>query len=173
LNGPRQPARAVVIFPAGEGLGLVEAVRRQHDPQSGHIAAHITLVFPFESELGDEALHNHVEAVAHSVPPFQVRLQGVSGHEEEYLFLNFTAGIGAVIALHDRLYTGPLSEHLSPAHAYRPHITLGRLRARAAFYAALRHAQGLALFVEAEVTAVHIVTLRDDSLRAWAVSLGK
>ena len=47
------------------------------------------------------------------------------------------------MTLHDRLYSGPLQEHRSGSHVYRPHMTLGRIAdaaARSEAVAAIRAA---------------------------------
>ena len=41
--------------------------------------------------------------------PFEVTLREVTGHIEEYLFLNVKRGADQLVALHDQLYSGVLS----------------------------------------------------------------
>ena len=40
-------------------------------------------------------------------------------------------GWDEICTLHDRLYTGPLAEHLSHTHVFVPHLTVGRLTRKA------------------------------------------
>lgn len=79
--------------------------------------------------------------------------------EDEYLFLDATAGREAFIELHDRLHQGLLAEHLSTAHAYRPHITIGRIQDRRDRETALAAARGTRPEVEWEVKKVSIFEL--------------
>src|SRR5687768_14031042 len=134
------PTRAIVLFPTGDQLGAVEAIRQQYDPLANVIAGHITLVFPFEGDDTAEQLRAHVEASVADVSPFAVRLEGVTTGGDGYLFLNVAAGRDRVIALHDRLYTGMLARHLSHERAYMPHLTLGRIADSAALAAGLSDA---------------------------------
>ena len=53
--------RALVFFPQGNGLHVIESLRRQFDPLATVIAAHATLVFPFTSEISEVDLRAHVE----------------------------------------------------------------------------------------------------------------
>jgi 2'-5' RNA ligase len=127
----------VVIFPESEELAQVEQLRRRYDPLADLIPAHITLVFPFPAEFLADTLRRHVEAAVSDLEPFRVRLQRVTGHEGEYLFLNVKQGNDPLIELHDRLYTGPLAAHRSHEHTFVPHLTVGRLRDRTDFVRAV------------------------------------
>jgi 2'-5' RNA ligase len=75
------------------------------------------------------------------VDPFALRLAGVTGSGDEYLFLNVKHGNDELIALHDRLYGAPLWRHYDPRFTYTPHLTVGRIAGRAAFAAALAEAR--------------------------------
>src|SRR4028118_1276051 len=80
--------RVIVIFPTFEQLDLVEPIRNMFDPLAASTEAHITLVFPFESNASSEQLHSHIKEAAGNFQPFQLKLQGITGYEGEYLFLN-------------------------------------------------------------------------------------
>src|SRR6266511_2505960 len=128
---------AIVVFPKFDGLHLIEQLRRRFDPLVSVIKAHITLVFPFESDLTTEQLHSHIRRAVHDIHPFRVRLQGIIEQEGGYLFLNVTRGNNQLIELHDRLYSGLLAAYLSSEHTYVPHVTVGHLTDKTAFLEAL------------------------------------
>ena len=46
--------------------------------------------------------------------PFNIVLKGVTGSEEEYLFLNVKVGNDQIIELHDKLYSGLLKTISQP-----------------------------------------------------------
>jgi len=100
--------RALVVFPEGNGLHVIESLRRRFDPLAGVIAAHSTLVFPFASEISEVELRAHVEQALEGQAPFRVRFDGVSEVEEEYLFLDAVIGGERLVELNDRLYAGRL-----------------------------------------------------------------
>jgi len=117
---------AIVVFPQGEGLAVVEQLRQRFDPLTQLIPAHVTLVFPFVDELSSSQLHAHIRQAVEQTPPFVARFEGVEA-EGEFILLSATVGRDELAALHDRLYRGPLAIHRR-GHGYQPHITLGRVR---------------------------------------------
>src|SRR5262245_39223191 len=123
--------RALVVFPQANQLDAVERMRRRYDPQARLIAAHVTIVFPFEDESSDADLRAHVLEATAGFAPFTVRFSGVLP-SDDYVFLHPTVGIDRFVALHNRLYTSALLKHRSRTHAYVPHITLGRVAEAAA-----------------------------------------
>ena len=137
-------SRAIVIFPEFERIERIIELRRAYDPLAFAVPPHLTLVFPFESDLAMVALATHVAAAVEGIAPFAIELHGVTGDGDEYLFLNVKRGNDSVIALHDRLYTGPLAPFLSSRHTYVPHLTVGRLERPATFAVALAQAARLA-----------------------------
>jgi len=153
--------RAIVIFPENADLGEVERLRQRFDPLASAIPAHITLVFPFELELSTDELRTHVQHTIGECRAFPVRLTTITGHEDEYLFLGVAAGRDRIVDLHDRLYTGPLAPHLSHAHTYAPHMTVGRLPDRPAFLAALGETGNTTLAIDADVRTVSACRLDD------------
>ena len=157
--------RVIVAFPQFVGLDRVEAVRRRYDPLALLTAAHITLVFPFDSELTADEVAAHVRDAVRGVRPFPVHLEGVTAHEGEYLFLNVKHGNDALIALHDRLYSGLLAPFLSREHTYVPHVTVGRLATRAALLAALDNAQECAGPFVTEVSTITVYRIDEEQRR--------
>ncbi len=118
---------AIVAFPDTDALEIIEAIRQRFDPQVRLIAAHITLVFPFQSSDSLGAIRSHVAKVAASTAPFRVYLAGVRIGDGEYLYLDIDEGRENVIALHQQLYTGPLAGVMSAERLYEPHVTIGRI----------------------------------------------
>lgn len=127
---------------------------------------HLTLVFPFASDLTTAALEAHVAAAVEGIGPFPVELRGVTGEGDEYLFLNVKRGNDPLIALHDRLYTGPLAPFLSPRHTFVPHLTVGRLERPAAFAVALAQAARLGETFATVVREVAVYRIGADETRA-------
>ena len=153
--------RVVAIFPPLPQPSPVDALRRRHDPVAGVIAPHITLVFPFRSALTTDRLRSHVERAVAPVRAFPIRLAGITGSEGEYLFLNVKRGNDGIIDLHDRLYTGPLGEHLSREHTFTPHMTVGRFDSPDALRAALAETASTDLRIDTAATAVTVLALDD------------
>ena len=166
--------RAIVILPRFDGPDQIEQLRRRFDPLASRIAPHITLVFPFESELSADQLRAHIGQAIQGIAPFKVQLRGITEHDGEYLFLNVVRGVDRLIELHDRLYSGPLASHLMPEIPYHPHVTVGRLAGRTALSNALaiaREVRGTFQTVVRDIATVRIE--RDGEIwEEYRVSLG-
>jgi 2'-5' RNA ligase len=156
--------RAIVLFLPEPELDAVTALRRQFDPLFGSLRAHVTLVFPFQSDLSAEALRRHVEQAVCDVSPITVRLAGVSGANAHHLFLDLKRGNDALIELHDRLYRGPLEPYQSHEFSYLPHVTVGRLTNDETFRAALAIASRTSIDFEATLDTV---TVYDAATRSF------
>lgn len=166
---------AIVIFPelAAEQRAMIDRLRAAHDPLATTIAPHITLVFPFEATLSQEDLLTHMRAAVAAIPLFEIVLRGVTGQQDEWLFLNVKRGNDQIIALHDRLHTGLLAPYLSPRYTYTPHLTVGHVAPGERFEAALDEATALTETFDTtvrEITAVR-VSASDARSEKYALAL--
>lgn len=118
--------RALVVFPQATQFDVVERMRRRYDPQARLIAAHVTIVFPFDDPMSDAELRAHVLEATTGLSSFTIRFSGVTP-ADDYIFLHPATGVDRLLALHKRLYTGPLRRHRSRTHTFQPHVTLGRV----------------------------------------------
>ena len=135
---PPLPRFAVAWFPAFRGIERIEAFRKRHDPAAAFIPAHLSLVFPFPTALTRLQVEPHVRRVLGRWPPIPVTFRTVRLHANEFVFLMAGRGAASISALHDRLYTRSLRQHLRGDLPYEPHITI----ARHADFAALEAAFG-------------------------------
>ncbi|WLR42197.1 2'-5' RNA ligase family protein [Bacillus carboniphilus] len=119
--------RSLCIFPEFKNMEKINQLRESYDPLHQKVAPHITLVFPFESQIQLEILKKHVEGALIKVEPFKACFQGITGSDYSYLFLNVKEGNDRLIELHDRLYSGILSGYHLRTLTYIPHLTVGRL----------------------------------------------
>ena len=149
--------RAIVLFPKFENIDAIQAVRERFDPLASFIAPHITLVFPFESELSTQEIGDHVRRAIEGVKRFPVQLSSVTGDfRDGYLFLNVKRGNDSIIDLHDRLYSGALEPFLFRKVTYCPHMTVGRIEAQAEFDQALETLGDFTTRFEAQIDRVYV-----------------
>ena len=143
LRQPRPPLPrfAIAWFPSFHGMERIEAFRARHDPAAAQVPAHLSLVFPFGSNLTPLQLETHVRRVAARWPPVSVTFRAVRLHANEFVFLMAARGAESLGALHERLYTRSLRPHLRPEFPYEPHITLARQREPARLDAAYEAAK--------------------------------
>jgi len=153
--------RVIVINLEGNGLGEIEQIRRQYDPLAPAVKAHITLVFPFESDLAADALRAHVRQAVQGIGPFPVQLQTITGHNGRYLFLNIKQGKNQLISLHDKLYSGILNPYRH-SFDYLPHVTIGRFQDERAFRQAFAAVQDIDTMWQTTAQKTSVVRTNDN-----------
>jgi 2'-5' RNA ligase len=85
------------------------------------------LVHPFTDTLSDRALEEHVHSVATTISAFAIKLERVTLHEGEYLFLNVVRGGDDLVDARNKLYQGVLAPHHNRDNTFIPHMTIGRV----------------------------------------------
>ena len=110
-------------------LARIETLRRRHDPHATIIPAHVTLVFPFETD-DRSTIAQHVSQALAAHGPIALRLSAylaVRAHDDtqSHIFLVPDQGRAEIEALHDALYSGPLVGALRHDIPFIPHVTVG------------------------------------------------
>src|SRR5438105_6565973 len=126
VSRPPLPRRTVVWFPPADTVADFERFRAAHDPLARALRAHVTLVFPFGSTLGDVQVAAHVRRAVARWPVLPLRLEGLGHFHADWIYVRLSRGHAAVTALHDRLYRGALAPFLRHDLSYEPHVTIGR-----------------------------------------------
>lgn len=141
----------------------IDAVRRAHDPQYESVAAHVTLVFPFESADPDW-FAGHVAAIAAVSAPLEVafdRLERTENpHQPKYRFLN--------VLLADDASTMPLTalyRALGGRGDYAPHVTLTRFGAVFSAKALQRQLGSLGAPVTGRIDRLEILNISHGAIR--------
>lgn len=122
--------RCIMIFPKFQNIVIIEEIRKQNDPLHNLVEPHISLVFPFHSDISKEQLKAHIVNELKGIRPFKLKMKGISGEDGGYLFLNVFEGEEEIFEIHTRLYRGILEQH-KPEFLnktdYLPHMTVGRI----------------------------------------------
>jgi len=121
--------RTIMIFPEFENIDVINDIRKKYDPLAHLVLPHITLVFPFESELTNEELNLHIKECLSDIQSFKVELEGFSKKENiygNYLLLNVVQGMDVIKNIHDRLYKDKLRQ-FDVGYDYVPHMTVGKV----------------------------------------------
>lgn len=121
--------RTIMIFPEFENMDIINDIRKKYDPLSDLVLPHITLVFPFESELSNDELNLHLIECLNGIQPFKIKLKGFSKQVNEYgnyLFLNVVEGMDEIIDINYRLYKEQLKK-FNVGNDYVPHMTVGKV----------------------------------------------
>lgn len=167
-----------MIFPQFENMEIIDEVRTKYDPLANHVRPHITLVFPFDSDIETRQLKEHVSSVLLGYKPFEVVLNGITPTRSfgRYLFLNIQHGSDKIIELHKLLYTGILQEHF-PAwlkgDIFLPHMTVGNFDSEETFKLAINETNNITNTFRATVNeiTVEIIDENEDSIIEISVSL--
>lgn len=119
-----------MIFPEFKNMGIINDIREKYDPLANLVLPHITLVFPFDSELTNEELKLHLKRSLRDIQPFKIELAGFSKQEDRYgnyLFLNVVQGADIIKNIHNMLYNDKLKQFYTGNDDYIPHMTVGKL----------------------------------------------
>jgi len=131
--------RSIMIFPKFSNMGIIDEIRGKYDPLKSHVRPHITLVFPFISNIESSELKNHLKNVLSSIKSFRIVLKDITPVKSfgNYLFLNIEKEKDEIIELHRRLYTGILEAYLPEwlkLGGYHPHMTVGKIECEEEYY---------------------------------------
>ncbi|MCD2345869.1 2'-5' RNA ligase family protein [Clostridium guangxiense] len=121
--------RTIMIFPQFENIKVINEIRKKYDPLVDLVLPHITLVFPFNSELTNKELNLYLKVCLRNIKAFKVELKGFSKQHDRYgnyLFLNVVQGMGVIKNIHDMLYKDKLKQ-FDASQDYVPHMTVGKL----------------------------------------------
>ncbi|MEM7016421.1 MAG: 2'-5' RNA ligase family protein [Pseudomonadota bacterium] len=156
------PERAILLFPNGKQLDTIQEIRRKYDPLAELVPPHITLVFPFQSDISTSDLESHLKASAKDINRFTAAFQKANVVGSEYVFLSVDQGVDIITDLHDRLYTSVLAPYLKREIPYQPHLTLGRTTNKETLVRACNEANQKVHSLELEVTSIIIERIAAD-----------
>lgn len=148
--------RSIIIFPKLNDIEIIEEIRSKYDPLYTCIKPHITLVFPFESDISTEELKKHMIEILNDINQFKIRLRGITGTSDYYLFLNIKEGNDKIIEIHDKLYTGILNKFLYKKLTYFPHLTVGKLDDISNFKSAFIETENIVNVFETVVEKIYV-----------------
>ena len=119
-----------MIFPEFENIDFIDKIRSKYDPLAVLVRPHITLVFPFESDMTDDEIRAILEKRLEDTRRFDLALHGFGKQIEKFgnfLFLNVTQGKGEITKIHDILYANEFMK-FNLGFPYDPHMTVGKTR---------------------------------------------
>ena len=148
--------RSIILFPNFKNIDTIEKIREKYDPLYNCIRPHITIVFPFESDISTKELKNHIEDSLKGIGSFKLKLKGITGTSDNYLFLNVKKGNDEIIEMHDKLYSGILEKYLYNRISYIPHITVGKLNDNELFENALNDLENLSDEFETIIDEIYV-----------------
>ena len=118
--------RDILIFPKFNNIELIQNIREKYDRLYMLVPPHITLVFPFTDDISNEDLYIKLKELIKDTKKFNVKFEGLSLSDDNFIFLNCVLGSKNIIDLHDKIYNNILPTHFKKDVEYVPHITLGK-----------------------------------------------
>jgi 2'-5' RNA ligase len=121
--------RTIMIFPEFKNIDVINNIRKKYDPLADLVLPHITLVFPFDSELTNEELNLYLKECLRDIHQFKVELEGFSKQQDRYgnyLFLNVAQGMDVIKNIQSILYKDKLKQ-FDAGYDYVPHMTVGKV----------------------------------------------
>ena len=117
--------RTIMIFPEFENIGFINELRNKYDPLADKVHPHITLVFPFESDLTTSEVYRAIDNCLSTMQPFQIEARELST-SGRWLFIDIKNGTDVLSSVHNALYENGFSKY-KPVwlREYKPHITVG------------------------------------------------
>ena len=128
--------RTIMIFPQFDNMEIIDEIRDRYDPLAKLVRPHITLVFPFESEMTNDEVEEKLNCSLKNFGPFELVMHGFSKTENNYLFLDVEKGSDMIESIHDDLYSNHFQEFFPGFKEYylgvpyTPHMTVGKLNSK-------------------------------------------
>lgn len=158
--------RCILIFPQFENVSVIDKIRKKYDPNYNNVFPHITLVFPFESDISKEQLLSHVKIKLQQTKCFCLKLGNLVKKNSRgyYLMLEVTEGSDKVKELHQKLYEGILAPFKPKwQDGFMPHMTIGQFEDEAELYAAYDSLSGIDEQFSARICSVSVEVIGSKS----------
>lgn len=127
-RGIKMQERTIMLFPQFSNQEIIDGIRKKYDPLYNLVSPHITLAFPFKSNMSNVILSQKLEECLKDTVSFSLVLQGISKHKDtygNYIFLNIKKGSQEIMKIHNDLYLNIFGEKYSKP--FIPHMTIGNL----------------------------------------------
>lgn len=173
--------RCIMIFPKFENIQIINEIREIYDPVVNNVKPHITLVFPFESSIGEDELRKWLTVTLKNTRCFEVEVKDVikiSSDSMFYLCLEVKKGRKEIKKISSKLYRGILKEYKPKwlNHVeFIPHMTIGKFTNAEELNSAYEEISSLKEKFHSKVdkVSVEIVIENDVAIREIEVDLLK
>ena len=161
-----------MIFPQFNNIETIDEIRDRYDPLAKLVCPHITLVFPFESEITNDEVQEKLVCSLKNVRPFELVLHGFSKTDDNYLFLDIEKGKDIIEAIHDDLYANHFNDYYLDI-PYAPHMTVGKLNSESELKDAYEYVRNLDVTFQTIVdkVSVEMIGEHEESIMAFEISL--
>ena len=97
MNYINEGKRDILIIPKFNNIHKIQMIREKYDELFDKIEPHITLAFPFRSNISNEELKRQLLNITKDISPFKIKCKGVTLRKDNrintyYIFLNIQEG---------------------------------------------------------------------------------
>lgn len=130
MNYINKGKRDILIIPKFNNIHKIQMIREKYDELFDIIEPHITLAFPFRSNISNEELKQQLTDIIKNINPFRIKCKGLTLREDKrintyYIFLNIVEGKEIINEINHKIYENILMDVDIKKYNYEPHITLG------------------------------------------------
>lgn len=130
MNYINRGKRDILIIPKFNNIHKIQMIREKYDELFDKIEPHITLAFPFRSNISNEKLKQQLTDIIRDNNPFRIKCKGVTLRKDKrintyYIFLNIVEGKEIINEINHKIYENILNNVDIKKYNYEPHITLG------------------------------------------------
>lgn len=130
MNYINEGKRDILIIPKFNNIYKIQMIREKYDELFDIIEPHITLAFPFRSNISNEKLRQQLTDIIRDINPFRIKCKGLTLRKDKkintyYIFLNIVEGKEIINEINHKIYKNILRDVDIKKYNYEPHITLG------------------------------------------------
>lgn len=130
MNYINRGKRDILIIPKFNNINKIQKIREKYDELYDIINPHITLAFPFKSNISNEELRQQLLNITMNIKPFKIKCKGLTLRKDNrintyYIFLNIVEGKEIINKINHKIYENILNDIDIKKYNYEPHITLG------------------------------------------------
>ena len=130
MNYINRGKRDILIIPKFNNIHKMQKIGEKYDELFDIIEPHITLAFPFKSDISNEKLKQQLTDIIKNINPFRIKCKGIILRKDKiintyYIFLNIVEGKEIIKEINHRIYENILNNIDVKKYNYEPHITLG------------------------------------------------
>lgn len=130
MNYINEGKRDILIIPKFNNIYKIQMIREKYDELFDIIEPHITLAFPFRSNISNEKLRQQLTDIIRDINPFRIKCKGLTLRKDKkintyYIFLNIVEGKEIINEINHKIYENILRDVDIKKYNYEPHITLG------------------------------------------------
>lgn len=131
MNYINKGKRDILIFPQFSNIEKIQNIRKKYDELADILPPHITLAYPFKSNLSNNEIKDKLKEILKERKSFRVKFKGISIYKDtkvnnNYIFLDIVDGYEEVMEIHKKIYNYVLK--IDQPKIFVPHITLGSIK---------------------------------------------